>query len=107
VVASTLVETASPPRIAGQPIAYSYVDDQGLIGPLAARDGEAAALALQAELARRESQHAAIDVPGSARKLVASALGSGLRATRPPGLLLLSEDTDAPQALAISGYWLF
>jgi GNAT superfamily N-acetyltransferase len=29
--------------IAGQPIAYSYVDDQGLIGPLAGRDGEAAA----------------------------------------------------------------
>lgn len=93
--------------IAGQPVAYSYVDDQGLIGPLAGRDGEAAALALQAELARRESQHAAIDVPGSARRLVATALGSGLRATRPPGLLLLSEGTDAPQALAISGYWLF
>lgn len=93
--------------IAGQPIAYSYADDHGLIGPLAGRDGEAAALALRAELARRESQHAAIDVPGSARKLVATALGSGLRATRPPGLLLLSEGTDAPQALAISGYWLF
>lgn len=93
--------------ISGQPIAYSYVDDQGLIGPLAGRDGEAAALALQAELARRESQPAAIDVPGSARRLVATALGSGLRATGPPGLLLLSEGTDAPQALAISGYWLF
>lgn len=93
--------------IAGQPIAYSYVDDEGLIGPLAGRDGEAAALALQAELARRESQHAAIDVPCSARRLVATALGSGLNATRPPGLLLLSEGTDAPQALAISGYWLF
>jgi GNAT superfamily N-acetyltransferase len=93
--------------IAGQPIAYSYVDDQGLIGPLAGRDGEAAALALQAELARRESQHAAIDVPGTARRLVATALGSGLRATRPPGLLLLSEGAESPQALAISGYWLF
>jgi GNAT superfamily N-acetyltransferase len=93
--------------IAGQPIAYSYVDDRGLIGPLAGRDGEAAALALQAELARRESQHAAIEVPGSARGLVATALGSGLRATRPPGLLLTSEGTDAPQAPAISGYWLF
>ena len=93
--------------IAGQPIAYSYVDDQGLIGPLAGRDGEAAALALHAELARRETQPAAIDVPGSARRLVATALGSGLRATGPPGLLLLSEGTDAPQALAISGYWLF
>jgi GNAT superfamily N-acetyltransferase len=93
--------------IAGEPIAYAYVDDEGLIGPLAGRDGEAAALALRAELARRESQHTAIDVPGSGRKLVATALASGLRATRPPGLLLLSEGADPPQALAISGYWLF
>jgi GNAT superfamily N-acetyltransferase len=93
--------------LAGQPIAYSYVDDRGLIGPLAGRDDEAAALALQTELARRESQHAAIEVPGSARGLVATALASGLRATRPPGLLLLSEGTGPPQALAISGYWLF
>jgi hypothetical protein len=30
-----------------------------------------------------------------------------LRATQPSGLLLLSEGTDPPQALAISGYWLF
>lgn len=92
--------------LAGEPVAYSYVDDQGLIGPVAGRDGEAAALALQAELARRRSQHAEVHVPGSARRLVATALGSGLRTTRPPGLLLLSEGTDAPQALAISGYWL-
>jgi hypothetical protein len=31
--------------LAGEPIAYSYVDRQGLIGPLAGRDGAAAALA--------------------------------------------------------------
>lgn len=92
--------------LAGEPVAYSYRNHQGLIGPVAGRDSEAAALALQAELARRQSQHAEVHVPGSARKLVATALGSGLRATRPPGLLLLSEGTDAPQALAISGYWL-
>jgi GNAT superfamily N-acetyltransferase len=92
---------------AGKPIAYSYINDQGLIGPLAGRNGEAAAVALQAELARRESQHADVHVPGSARRLVETALASGLRATRPPGLLLLSERSDPPQALAISGYWLF
>lgn len=93
--------------LAGEPIAYAYVDSQGLIGPLAGRNGEMAAAALQAELARRESQHAHVHLPGSARRLVETALASGLRATRPPGLLLLSEDTDPPQALAISGYWLF
>jgi GNAT superfamily N-acetyltransferase len=93
--------------LAGEAIAYSYVDDYGLIGPLAGRNDEAAAVALQAELARRESQQAAVHVPGSARRLVETALASGLRATRPPGLLLLSEGGDPPQALAISGYWLF
>lgn len=93
--------------LAGEPIGYAYVDRQGLIGPLAGRDGENAAIALQAELARRESQHADVQVPGSARRLVETALASGLRATRPPGLLLLSEGIDPPQALAISGDWLF
>jgi GNAT superfamily N-acetyltransferase len=92
---------------AGEPIAYSYVDRHGQIGPVAGRDGEAAALALRAELARRESQHAQAHVPGCARRLVEAALASGLRGTRPPGLLLLSEQTLPPQALAISGYWLF
>jgi GNAT superfamily N-acetyltransferase len=93
--------------LGGEPVAYSYVDDQGLIGPLAGRDDESAAIALQAELARRNSQQAEIHVPGSARRLVETALASGLRLTRPPGLLLLSERRDPPQALAISSYWLF
>jgi GNAT superfamily N-acetyltransferase len=91
---------------AGEPIAYSYVDHQGLIGPLAGRDGAAAELALRAELARRESQPAEVLLPGTAPSLVEAALASGLRLTRPPGLLLLSGGTDPPQALAISGYWL-
>lgn len=91
---------------AGEPIAYSYVDRQGLIGPLAGHDGAAAALALRAELARRESQPAEVLLPGSARSLVETALAGGLRLTHPPGLLLLSKGTDPPQALAISGYWL-
>ena len=93
--------------LAGTPIAYSYVDDQGLIGPLAGRDGEAAALALQAELARRESRQAEVHVLGSARRIVETAVATGLRVTRPPGLLLLGEHSTPPDALAISGYWLF
>jgi GNAT superfamily N-acetyltransferase len=92
--------------LAGEPIAYSYVDNHGLIGPLAGRDGQTAALALRAELARRESRPAEVLLPGSARSLVETALASGLRLTRPPGLLLLSDGTDPPQALTISSYWL-
>jgi GNAT superfamily N-acetyltransferase len=90
--------------LAGEPVAYSYVDRQGLVGPLAGRDGAAAALALRGELARRESQPVEVHLPGSARSLVETALASGLRLTRPPGLLLLSGGTDPPGALAISGY---
>jgi GNAT superfamily N-acetyltransferase len=93
--------------LGGEPIAYAYVDRQGLIGPLAGRDGAAAALALRAELARRESRPAAVLLPGTAPRLVETALASGLRLTGPPGLLLLSDGADPPQALAISGYWLF
>jgi GNAT superfamily N-acetyltransferase len=90
----------------GEPIAYAYVDRQGLIGPLAGRDGAAAALALRAELARRASQPTVVLLPGTTPGLVEAALASGLRLTRPPGLLLLSQGTDPPKALAISGYWL-
>jgi hypothetical protein len=92
--------------LAGEPIAYSYVDRQGLIGPLAGRDGAAAALASQAELACRESQLAEVLLPGTARSLVEAALASSLRLIRPPGLLLLGGGIDPPQALAISGHWL-
>jgi hypothetical protein len=69
-------------------MAYAYVDREGLIGLLAGRDGAAAALALRAELARRESRPAEVLLPGTARGLVETALASGLRLTRPPGLLL-------------------
>jgi hypothetical protein len=87
--------------LAGEPIAYAYIDGQGLIGPLAGRDGAAAALALRAELARRASQPAEVLLPGTARSLVQTALACGLRLTGPPGLLLLSGGADPPQALAI------
>jgi hypothetical protein len=69
-------------------------------------DERAAHSNLWAELAHRESQPAEVLLPGTARSLVETALASGLRLTRPPGLLLLSGGTDPPQALAISDYWL-
>ena len=90
----------------GEPVAYTYVSARGRIGPLAGRDGAGAAAALRAELGRADGD-VSLDVPGSARELVETALAAGLRITGPPGLLLLSRDVAPPRALAISGYWLF
>jgi hypothetical protein len=73
----------------------------------AGRDGAAAALALRAELARRASQPAEVLLPGTARRLVETALASGLRLTRPPGLLSLSGGADPPQALQFQAIGLF
>ena len=89
----------------GEPIAYAYADSHGLIGPIAGRDGAAAALALRAKLGHRESRPAEVLLLGSAPGLVETAFASGLRLTRPPGLLLLS-GTGPPEVLVISGYWL-
>jgi GNAT superfamily N-acetyltransferase len=91
----------------GQPVGYAYTSDSGLVGPVAGIDPAAAAAVLQAELAQRQGQLTTVLIPGSARDLVATALGSGLRFARPPGLLLTTDDYRLPQALAISGYWLF
>jgi hypothetical protein len=63
---------------------------------------DTAALAVEAELARRP-QPAGILVSGTARELFAAALRAGLRITGPPGLLLLSNG-EPPRALAPSGY---
>jgi hypothetical protein len=84
--------------------AAPYREEEGV--RLAGRDGAAAALALRAELARRASQPTEMLLPGTTPGLVEAALASGLRLTRPPGLLLLGHGTDPPKALAISGYWL-
>jgi hypothetical protein len=84
--------------------AAPYREEEGV--RLAGRDGAAAALALRAELARRASQPTEMLLPGTTPGLVEAALASGLRLTRPPGLLLLGQGTDPPKALAISGYWL-
>ena len=90
----------------GAPAAYSYVWPHGRIGPIAGRDGDAAANALRAELERADAQ-AGVIVPGSARRIVEAALQAGLRFAAPPGLLLLSEHAAPPTALAVSSYSLF
>lgn len=91
---------------AGTAVGYSYTAPNGLIGPLAALDAPAAARVLRADLGRRAGEQTALFIPGTARTLVAAALDAGLRFSRPPGLLLLSDGCPAPTALAISGYWL-
>jgi GNAT superfamily N-acetyltransferase len=90
----------------GEPVAYSYLSPDGDIGPIAGRDPESAAGALEAELERCNGKHAEVAVPGSARELVEVALGAGLRFQSPPGFLLLSRSVEPPRSLAISNYWL-
>ena len=90
----------------GVPVAYSYTSGSGRVGPVAGRDGAAAAHALEAALAALGKTPARLDIPGSSRDLVAVALGAGLRITGPPGLLLLSAGVPPPRALALHGYWL-
>lgn len=90
----------------GSPVAYSYAASPGWIGPVAGVDGEAAAAALAAELARAEWRVRVL-VPGTCRELVETALAAGLRIAGPPGLLLLSRGAPVPRALAPGGYALF
>ena len=78
----------------GEPAAYSYRSQSGGIGPVAGVDPASAAAALQAELAQCDGE-AWVDVPGSSRELVETALAAGLRFVAPPGLLLLSAGVDA------------
>jgi GNAT superfamily N-acetyltransferase len=86
--------------------AYAYVFPGGSIGPVAGLDGDAAARALEAELARADGD-VRVRIPGTSRALVAAALGAGLELGPTPGLLLLSDGVSAPTALAVSGYPLF
>lgn len=88
----------------GEPVAYAYAWEHGRIGPVAGRDGPAAAAALRMELRRLRGRRAEVVAPGSSAELVEAALEAGLRFTRPPGLLLLSRDVAVPRGLAISGY---
>jgi GNAT superfamily N-acetyltransferase len=88
----------------GEPVAYSYRWPNGRIGPLAGRDPSSAADALRAELGRHPE--ALIQVPGTSRTLVRTALVAGLRFVSTPGLLLLSDEIEVPRSLAISSYGL-
>lgn len=89
----------------GEPIAYSYQGAFG-IGPIAGRDQQSAAEALQAELARSGGGEVAVFIPGTATSLVAVALTAGLR-MGDPGLLLISPaEEPPPSALAIHSFWL-
>jgi hypothetical protein len=87
----------------GEPLAYSYVSEQGWLGPLAGRDEDSAALALRAELSQRPQ--VMLEIPGSCSALVETAFGAGLRIINPPGLLLHSRPVTLPTSLVISGYW--
>ncbi len=48
-----------------------------------------------------------LEIPGSARALLRTALEAGLRIEPPMGLLLGSDGVNAPTALAISTYGFF
>ena len=70
-------------------VAYSYAFPRGHIGPVAGLDAEAAAGALEGELAQAIGP-VVVRIPGSSRSLVQVALRRGLRLSPTPGLLLLS-----------------
>jgi GNAT superfamily N-acetyltransferase len=90
----------------GAAVAYSYAFPGGSIGPVAGLDAGAAAAALDGELATSDAP-VLVRLPGSARKLVETALHRGLKLSPTPGLLLLSEAAAPPTALGIAGYMLF
>ena len=86
-------------------VAYSYLGPNGRVGPLAGRDEATAAAVLRLELDRNPT--AWVEVPGTARAMVAAALDSGRRLSAPVGLLLLSSELAPPTALAIADWFLF
>jgi GNAT superfamily N-acetyltransferase len=91
----------------GEAVAYSY-RQPGLVGPVAGRDPESAALALRAEFARDQDSVVNLQVPGTSTALIEVALAAGLRFVRDPGLLLLSPaDSPPPTALVIGDSWLY
>jgi GNAT superfamily N-acetyltransferase len=87
-------------------VAYSYAFPRGYIGPVAGLDAEAAAAALEGELAQATGPVVA-RIPGSSRSLVEVALRRGLRLSPTPGLLLLSAGAEPPTSLALSGFTLY
>jgi len=87
-------------------VAYSYAFPQGHIGPVVGLDAEAAAGALEGELAQATGP-VVVRIPGSSRSLVELALRRGLRLSPTPGLLLLSAGAEPPTTLALSGFTLY
>jgi len=82
------------------------IQDHRVRGPVAGIDAQAAADALDGELSSA-GEPVTVRIPGSSRLLLEVALRRGLRLSPTPGLLLLSDDLEAPTALAIAGYTLF
>ncbi|MBS0327832.1 MAG: GNAT family N-acetyltransferase [Proteobacteria bacterium] len=91
----------------GEPCAYSYRGTvASLVGPVAGRDPQCAALAFRAELARTpEGEGVRLSVPGTASALVRVALDAGLRFDD-PGLLLLSPGDALPSSWVPHSFWL-
>jgi GNAT superfamily N-acetyltransferase len=89
-----------------EPVAYAYARSGHLIGPVAGRDPECAAQALQMELSLCGGEPTQVSIPGTATALVEVALAAGLR-LRDPGLLLVSPGDQPPlRSLAIHSGWL-
>ena len=87
-------------------VAYSYAFPRGHIGPVGGLDPDAAAGALEGELAQATGP-VVVRIPGSSRSLVEVALRRGLRLSPTPGLLLLSAEARPPTSLALSGFTLY
>jgi len=86
----------------GQLVGYTYRFASGYIGPLAALDATTAGSILTAELAREGP--ISIEIPATARPLLATALAAGLRIDPPIGLLLASDGVPAPTGFTIRSY---
>jgi len=86
-------------------VGWSYRWANGNIGPLAAMDPETAAQVFIEEA--RLDPKVSIELPSTARPLLAAALAAGLRIAPPMGLLLATDGIPAPTSLAISTYGLY
>jgi GNAT superfamily N-acetyltransferase len=86
----------------GELVAWAYRWPNGNIGPLAAIDAATAADAFRSELA--VAGPISIEMPATARPLLAVALDAGLRINPPMALLLASDGVSPPTSLAISTY---
>ncbi len=86
-------------------VAYSYLGPTHRIGPLAAVDAPTAAAVLGVEL--ENDPESWVEVPGTARVMVACGLAQGRRLSAPIGLMLASEAILPPTNLAIADWFLF